>query len=98
MKETNITVTAHTWIIPLFGNNHCKPYGYVKVEGILNDGTEVKGKFLQIKGGTWNESVQYIIINRQRYILHNEGSVNAPKLSIEKWAKAKINGHWYYVR
>ena len=98
MRENNVSVTAHTWIMPMFGNNHSKPYGYVKVNGTLSNGTEIENKFFEIKGGTWDNTIQYIIINRQRYILYNNGTINTPELFIEKWNKTKINGHWVYIK
>lgn len=96
MREKKLSVQAVEWLIPLFGNNHCNPYGLISVEGTLNDGTELKKKVYKVRGGTWKESKSYIIINRHRYILHNEGSINYPELYLEKWPKVKINGHYYY--
>lgn len=98
MRENNISVKVVSWTIPLFGNSHSCPYGMIEVQGTLSNGKEVKRQILQTKGGTWHEYTQYVIINRQRYILRNEGTMHNPKLYLEKWPKVKINGRWYYEK
>lgn len=93
-----LLVVVHDWYIPTCGNVHSRPYGWVKVNGLLEDGTRVNGVF-KTYGDKWNEHspYQYIIINRQRYILKNTGSLWNPKFEIKKWNKEKINGKWMYV-
>ena len=95
-RENNLKVIAVEWIIPMFGNSHCAPYGLISVEGALNDGTDVPKRIYKVLGGTWKNSRQYVIINRHRYIINNEGSMEYPNLYLTKWPKVKINGHWYY--
>lgn len=94
----NVIVKPFDWIIPMCGNKHSIPYGWVEVIGTLNDGTKVN-KVFKTHGDKWEEHspYQYIIINKQRYIVRNKGSLYFPKLEIEKWNKEKFSKRWVYV-
>lgn len=94
-----VLVTPYDWYIPTYGNKHSMPYGWVKVNGVLEDGTRINGVF-KTHGdlNTDHFTYQYIIINKQRYILRNTGSLYNPKFEIEKWNKEKIGKRWMYVK
>ena len=106
--ENNVKITTLKWTIPMFGNNHYCPYGQVHIKGTLNDGTEVNATF-QTKGDRYDSpqpKKQYIIINKQRYLLRNLGTMYYPKLHLEKWEKecfeiptknGKKRKRWIYV-
>lgn len=98
MKEENVKITTFDWNIPMYGNVHSIPYGWLEVVGTLNDGTKVN-KVFKTYGDKWQEHSphQYIIINKQRYIVRNVGNLYYPKFEIEKWNKEKINGKWMYL-
>lgn len=95
--ERNVTIKTWNWKIPMYGNKHYCPYGGLIVKGTLNDGTEVNGCFMT-KGDKYTDhSPQYIIINKQRYIVKNKGTIYHPELEIKKWEKTKIGRRWMYV-
>lgn len=65
------------YIIPMYGNKRCVPYGKLKV----TDG--VDSKIVSIKDG--DESVgykQYFTFKRHRYYIRNEGGLHSPRYVI----------------
>lgn len=69
-RETNIKASTWMWRVPLFGNKHTKPYGGIKVTGVLSNGEEINGVYMTHGDlrSDWARH-QYIIINKQRYII-----------------------------
>lgn len=91
-----ITATQYDWFIPYFDNKHSMPYGILLVCGIV-DG-EVKKAYCRTLGDKYNDNCpQYIIFEKQRFIVHNIGTLYQPKFKLELWEKTKINNKWVYI-
>lgn len=96
-KEIVITeIRVVDWIIPQYGNKHYTAYGTIAVRGIVN-GIETIQR-CKTKGDTYgSHTPQYIVFQGERYIVRQEGTLYNPKISLIKWYKELINGHWIYT-
>ena len=91
-----IRITIISWTIPMFGNRHTCPYGWLRVQGEI--GKRYYDVSVKTKGDLdTDKSPQYVVIGRQRYKVRNFGTLYFPQLALERWDKEKINGRWMYT-
>ena len=92
-------INAHVWAwtIPYFGNKHYCPYGKIhvtaKVDGVL------KEYICNTRGDKYSDHIpyQYVVIEKQRFIVTNIGRLHAPIIKLRKWHKTFIGNRLMYV-